>query len=225
MSEIAPLCIRCVDGIKTMVKYGKTKSGKQRYICKYCKKSQVEKYSYTAYNKSINRKIVTLTKEGLGIRSTARVLKISTTTLLKRIIHIAKSITSPAVPLGKTYEVDEIRLYLKRKDKLIWIVYSLERDARKVVNFNVGERTNKTLSLVLNTLVLSKAKAIFTDKLRQYKYLLNKTIHKVKPFGTNHIERFHLTLRTHLKRLNRKTICFSRNSTVLYSILKIYFWY
>ncbi|WP_291287929.1 IS1 family transposase, partial [Flavobacterium sp.] len=48
--------------------------------------------------------------------------------------------------------------------------------------------------------------------------------HSVKRFGTNHIERKNLTLRTHLKRLNRRTICYSKSLVVLIVILKIYFW-
>jgi len=44
-----------------------------------------------AYQPNLNEQIVILTKEGLGIRSTARVLRISTTTLLKK-MFIAKNI-------------------------------------------------------------------------------------------------------------------------------------
>jgi len=62
-----------------MVKYGKTSHGKQRLICKSCRKTQVEEYKYNAYQPNLNRQIITLTKEGLGIRSTARVLQISST--------------------------------------------------------------------------------------------------------------------------------------------------
>ncbi|MCV2486506.1 hypothetical protein OD917_16350 [Flavobacterium sp. SH_e] len=63
------------------------------------------------------------TKEGLGIRSTARVLKISATTLLKRIVSIARNITRPIVSRGKTYEVDELCTYIRHK-KIIsgWIM-------------------------------------------------------------------------------------------------------
>ncbi|MCA4783332.1 transposase, partial [Empedobacter stercoris] len=42
--------------------------------------------------------------------------------------------------------------------------------------------------------------------------------------STNHIERNHLSLRTHLKRLNRKTICYTKNMDILSAILTIYFW-
>ncbi len=38
------------------------------------------------------------------------------------------------------------------------------------------------------------------------------------------MERFNLNLRIHLKRLNRRTICFSKNLIVLTAVLKIYFW-
>ena len=75
---------RCVDDIQKMIKCGKTKSGNQRYICRKCGKTRVENYVYLAYKEEINQNIIQLTKEGLGIRSTARILKISATTLLKK---------------------------------------------------------------------------------------------------------------------------------------------
>ena len=40
-----------------------------------CGKSRVENYTYLAYKKEINQNIIQLTKEGLGIRSKARILK------------------------------------------------------------------------------------------------------------------------------------------------------
>jgi insertion element IS1 protein InsB len=117
-----------------------------------------------------------------------------------------------------------MRSYIKRKDTLIWIVYALDRATRKVVSLNVGNRTNTTLNVVLETLKRSNSLAIYTDRLKHYKYLIDESIHKTKRFGTNHIERKNLSLRTHLKRLNRRTICFSRSKLILISILKIYFW-
>lgn len=78
--------------------------------------------------------------------------------------------------------------------------------------------------MVLNTLRLANAKEIFTDKLKQYKGLIEKRTHNSDQYGTNHIERMYLNMRTHLKRLARKTICFSRNLFIFNAILKIYFW-
>jgi IS1 family transposase/transposase-like protein len=206
------------------IKNGFQINGSQRYKCTICRKGQQKEYNYNACKTNTNKNIVLFTKEGLGIRSTARVLKISTTTLLKRIVSIAENIHQPIISKGKIYEVDELCTYIRCKRNFIWLVYALERNSKTVVSFNVGKRTNKTLSHVVDTLKLSEAKKVFTDKLKNYRYLINDKLHSVKRFGTNHIERKNLTLRTHLKRLNRKTICFSKSLLVLVSILKIYFW-
>ena len=117
-----------------------------------------------------------------------------------------------------------MRTYVKRKDKHIWIVYALEKQTKNVVCFNIGRRTNKTLKKVITSLELSEAEKIITDKLKNYKFLIKPEIHSTKFRGINHIERKNLTLRTHLKRLNRKTICFSKSLVILNAILKIYFW-
>ncbi|RXM48288.1 IS1 family transposase [Flavobacterium sp. YO12] len=216
------LCPHCKEN--KVIKNGTTKNKKQQYFCKNCHKRFIHNYTYNAYQNYIDNYIVIFIKEGLGIRSTARVLKISTTTLLKRIILIARNIKKPSISLGKIYEVDELRTFIKRKNKLIWIVYALERETGKVVSLNIGNRSNRTLNVVLDTVKLSNPKMIFTDKLKQYQYLIEKSIHKTTRFGTNAIERRNLSLRTHLKRLNRKTICFSRNKSILLAVLQIYFW-
>ena len=101
-------CYRCVGDIRKMIKYGKTKSGNQRYICRSCGKTRVENYAYLAYKEDIDQNIIQLNKESLGIRSTARILKISATTLLKRIVSIAGSIIKPIISKSKTYEIDEL---------------------------------------------------------------------------------------------------------------------
>jgi IS1 family transposase/transposase-like protein len=226
-----PLCSKVSDivfcpdckSIHT-IKNGFTKTRKQQYCCKSCNKHFIGNYTYRAYEKDINEKIVIFTKEGLGIRSTARVLKISATTLLSRIIFIAKNIKKPLIHYGKTYEVDEMCTFWGNKNQHIWIVYALDRHNKEVVDFNIGARTNQTLQNVISSLEMAKARRIYTDKLRNYFYIISKQIHRTALFQTNHIERKNLTIRTHLKRLSRKTICFSRNFSLLFAVLKIYFW-
>ena len=119
-----------------LIKHGFTVSGKTRFKCTNCSKTKVEYYTNTAYNSDINKNIIEFTKEGLGIRSTARILKISTTTLLKRILLIAKNISKPIIIKGKEYEVDEMCTYIGHKKNYIWLVYALERESKRVVIFN-----------------------------------------------------------------------------------------
>ncbi len=123
-------CSMCKS--KNHIKVGFTKQNKQRYRCKGCGKKLIDEYTCQAYSPSINQQIIALTKEGLGIRSTAHVLHISTTTLLKKLVSIAQNIPQPIIGKEKTYEVDEIRTFVKRKSKLIWIVYALERANRSI---------------------------------------------------------------------------------------------
>lgn len=142
------------------IKDGRQANGKQRYKCSHCHKRQQEHYSYNAYSPNLNTDITTLTKEGVGIRSIARILQISPTTLLHRIILIAKSISRPPVVKHRIYEVDEIKSFVRRKSEFVWIAYALDRKSKEVVSYNIGPRTNSTLSVVLETLKLSEAKRI-----------------------------------------------------------------
>lgn len=69
--------------------------------------------------------------------------------------------------------MDEIRTFIRNKEKPVWIVYALERKTKQVVNFNIGRRTKRTLQYVTNTLLLSNPKTIYTDKLVHYKSIIN----------------------------------------------------
>jgi len=231
MTEDHSSCIRVSDTVickhcysKNIIKNGTTKTRKQQYICKNRNKRFIEFYSYQAYHKNINSQIIQFTKEGLEIRSSARILKISTTTLLKRIKKIAENISQPKVCNHQSYELDEMRFFIKKKSNPQWLVYAIDKKCKKVVSFCIGKRTNTTLHLVIKTIINSNPEKIYTDKLRNYQYLIPREIHQTKRFGTNSIERKNLSIRTHVKRLNRKTICFSKSVSVLISILKIYFW-
>lgn len=135
------ICPKCKS--KDIIKNGFTKNNKQQYFCKSCGKRCIEYYSNLAYKSTINQNIIEFTKEGLGIRSIARILKISTTTLLKRIVTIAKNIHQPIVNKGRTYEVDELCTYISHKRNFSWIVLALERETKRIVTFAVGRRTNK----------------------------------------------------------------------------------
>lgn len=215
------ICPHCHS--KSIIKNGHTKTQKQQYLCKNCHKRFLDFYTYQACLPKIDEKIVLLIKEGLGIRSIARVLKISPTTLLKRILIISSNIKTPILSFGKTYEIDEMRFFIRNKNQQYWLIYAIERATKKVVSFNIGKRTNKTLNCVIQTLKNSNAKKIYTDKLKNYSYLIPRQIHFTQSYQTNHIERKNLTIRTHLKRFHRKTICFSRTLSITRVILLIYF--
>ena len=232
MIEPHSLCIKvsdtkiCVHWYSSeIIKNGHTKTHKQQFFCKNCKKRFIDFYSYNAYKRNTNNLIVQFIKEGLGIRSISRILKISTTTLLKRITKISHTVMRPIIALNKQYELDELRFFIRKKKNTLWLVYAIDKETKEVANFYIGKRNNKTLNAVIKTLVYSKASKICTDNLKNYKFLISEKIHSVKRFSTNYIERKNLTIRTHLKRFQRKTICFSKSIPITVAILKIYFWW
>jgi insertion element IS1 protein InsB len=206
------------------VKAGLTPTQVQRYHCKKCCKYQQRTYSMKAYHPGINSSIASLLTEGMGIRSMARILKISATTVISRIKAIAGQTTRLPCSIQATYEIDELWTFVKSKRNPVWITYALDRLSGRVAYFVVGTRTSRELSQVTTTTLALSPKHICTDGLAAYRSLVPRSIHQVGLPYTRRIERFNLTLRTHLKRLHRKTICFSKSTGMLESCLKIYFW-
>lgn len=115
-------------------------------------------------------------------------------------------------------------MYTKINNQQCWITYAINRKTKQVISFVVGSKTNKNIGKVINEILLLNPRKIFTDKLLSYKTLIPKDIHSNCRYQTNRIERFNLNLRTHLKRLNRRTICYSKSVKILQAIIKIYFW-
>jgi insertion element IS1 protein InsB len=206
------------------IKKGKQKNGSQKFYCKHCEKYQQETYINKAWHPSTNDLIRKMTIRSCGVRAIGFILGISPTTVIRKTLRIAESITKPAVPLGKTYEVDELKSYCKYKTRERWVTYAIRSDTRQTVDFRIGRRSKRNLGAVIQTLLLSKARKIYTDRLKTYQFLIPRKIHRRQCYKINHIERKNLDLRTHLKRLGRKTICFSKSDAMLEACLKIYFW-
>jgi transposase-like protein len=71
-----------------VVKNGKSDEGKQRYRCRNpeCRRSSfIRDYSYRGYLPEVKQQISDMAINGSGIRDTARVLKISPTTVIEEL--------------------------------------------------------------------------------------------------------------------------------------------
>ena len=216
--------IKCPNCHKESVKNG-FQNNKQRYKCKSCSKRFQLKYNYKAYKPETNTLIKSLLKEGCGIRSIARIINISSKTVLSRMLKISKQIKAPYFnTLGCKFEVDEMWSFIGNKKNVTWLTYAIERKTKSVIDFYVGRKTKETIRPLINKVLLLQPNRIYTDRLNIYPGLIPKQIHKRFQYCTNKIERMNLTLRTHIKRLSRKTICFSKNKIYLQAHLKIYFW-
>lgn len=212
-------------------------------LCKYCnsavikagKRNTIQRYKCTVCNKrfhsscSIKRienkekdLLVKMYINGMGIRGVARVLHTSATTIIRHIKSISAAIIPPVYATGQTYEVDELRTFVGNKKNECWIAYALNRETKRMEDFIVGRRTKENISKLISTVLNRNPKAIYSDGLTMYRSLIPETLHKTFARCTNKIERFNLTLRTHLKRLARKTICYSKSILMLSFTVHLY---
>ena len=132
-------------------------------------------------------------------------------TVIKITLKVAKQINKPAIPLNRhSFEMDELRTYIGKKDNQYWVAYALCSETKQVIDFTVGKRSKRVLRSVVHTLLFSGVEIVKTDRLNIYRSLIQLSTPVTNAYRINHIEHNKPNLRTHLKRLSRRTICFSK---------------
>lgn len=223
MGQLSPVLCQYCQSACTKKGWYKTV---QKLYCKACHKFQRLTYCYRLTSQTDDNNIVRLNNEGMGISSIGRYLYIAKTTVRRRIMIISKRVQPPVfTETGQVYEIDEIQTFIGRNHPscYVYITYAINRTTREVIDFVVGQRSKAIVGKVVNKVLSFSPLCIYTDGLNIYPSLVPASIHKVFRYHTNIIERNNLTLRIHLKRLNRRTICFSKSTTMLAACLSIYF--
>ena len=88
--------------------------------------------------------------------------------------------------------------------------HAIDRNTGQVLAYVFGRRKDKVFLRLLELLEPFGIKHYCTDGWGAYERHLATQIHEVDKRKTQKIERKHLNLRTRIKRLTRKTICFSK---------------
>lgn len=79
-----------------------------------------------------------------------------------------------------------------------------------ILAFVLGRREDRVFLKLKRLLKPFGITRFYTDKLKTYERHLSEKERIVSKYKMQRIERKHLTLRTRIKRLQRKTICFSK---------------
>ena len=108
-------------------------------------------------------------------------------------------------------EADEQWSFVENKKNRRWLCYAIEKETRRVLAFLFGKRTDQILKKLINLLSNFNITKYYTDGWNGYNRILPNYLHIEGKTGTQRIERANLTLRTNIKRLQRKTICFSKS--------------
>ena len=108
--------------------------------------------------------------------------------------------------------MDEMWSYIHDKGQQCWLWHAIDHKTGKILAYTFGTREHKVLRELLNLLRPYKICMVYADGNYAYEKILGSKKIKVTvgKKNTQKIERIHLSLRTWVKRLARKTICFSK---------------
>ena len=125
-------------------------------------------------------------------------------------------------------EMDEMWSFYHDKKHQIWLWWAVEHRTNTPIAFVFGTREHKYLDELLLLLKPYSIGKVYTDNNFAYSNKIDKDKLVIGKKNTQKIERNHLTLRTRIKRLGRKTICFSKNleihKAVIGTFINIFFY-
>jgi insertion element IS1 protein InsB len=196
----------------------------QRYQCKVCKRYTQAIHIRQRLSAQTIAQIVSLLREGMSISSISRYLRVAKSTTQRIILRSAAQCRLRSNHLvQEEYEMDELRTYVGNKRNESWVIYSINKKTRQVVHFVAGKRCKENLKKVVDETLRHQPSIIYTDRLNIYPTIIPPPLHRKSAHRINHIERMNLTLRNRLKRLSRKTICYSKSEKMLVACLHLYF--
>ncbi len=108
-------------------------------------------------------------------------------------------------------EMDEMWSYAGKKANQRWLWHAIDRVTGNVLAYVLGRRKDEVFLELKDLLEPFGITRFYTDDWGAYERHLDPEKHVIGKRNTQRIERKHLTLRTRIKRLTRKTICFSKS--------------
>ena len=180
-------------------------------------------YTYRAYIPLLRQLIVPMTLNSSGLRDTARVLQISPTTVLSVLRQAASVVSEPSVPARiHEREMDELWSFVGHKKHQCWLCLARNRRTGRIAAFELGRRTDRSCRRLVKKLARCQVQNFYTDDWKSYGKCLDPVRHHIGKSGTQGIERCNLNFRAHIKRLQRRTICFSRSPQMHQCVIKLY---
>ena len=117
------------------------------------------------------------------------------------------------VSLGRRQEaeMDEMWSFVQSKKQQRWLWHAIDHASGKILAYVLAPHEDSAFVQLKALLQPFGITRFFTDGWGSYQRYLDQQVHTIGKSNTQKIERKHLTLRTRIKRLARKTICFSKS--------------
>ena len=115
------------------------------------------------------------------------------------------------IRLADEAEVDEMWSFVGYKKDQRWLWHAIDHRSGQVLAYVFGRRQDEVFVQLKGLLEPFGITRYYTDYWGAYTRHIDLEEHQPGKRHTQKIERKHLTLRTRIKRLARKTICFSKS--------------
>ena len=227
--EIEVKCPYCNSN--DVVKNGKDGQGEQRYLCKditCTHQTFLMNYKDKGRTPYIKNLILKMAVNGSGVRDTGRILGISPNTVIETLKkadeiidnvnrkllekNAREGIEIDIVPMNAIdVKLDEMWSFVGDKSNQRWLWLAIDHKTGETVAFVFGRRKDEVFLKLKELLEAFNIGKYYTDNWGAYSKNLNESQHEIGKKHTQTIERKNLTLRTRVKRLTRKTICFSKS--------------
>ena len=222
--------VQCPDCDSTeVVQYGKQANGTQRYRCnnRDCPRTIfLLQYQDKGRLPAVRQQIVDMTLNGRGVRDIVRVLRVSSATVIdvlkkkepavkqvnERLLHTLDPLHVDVIfRQVEQAEMDEMWSFVGSKSQQRWLWHAIDHYTGQILAYVFGPREDRTFLQLQELLAPFGITHFYTDGWGAYRRHLDPSTHTVGKQHTQKIERKHLPFRTRLKRLTRKTICYSRS--------------
>ncbi|ENZ9096436.1 IS1 family transposase [Enterobacter asburiae] len=213
MASVTVNCPRCQSA--QVYRHVQNPNGHDRFRCQDCHRVFQLTYSYEARKPGVKEQITEMAFNGAGVRDTARTLKVDINTVIRTFKKLSpRRITSSPVAhadVALICELDEQWSFVGSKARQHWLWYAYNTKTGSVLAYTFGPRTDATCRELLALLTPFNIGMLTTDEWGSYVRELTKAKHLTGKIFTQRIECNNLTLRTRIKCLARRTICFSRS--------------
>ena len=111
---------------------------------------------------------------------------------------------------GLASELDEMWSYVTKKANQRWLWHAIDHHTGKILAYVFGRRKDEVFLRLKALLAPFGITRYYTDGWGTYERHVDTANHTVGKEHMQRIESKHITLRTRIKRLVRRTICFSK---------------
>lgn len=159
---------------------------------------------------------------GSGVRDCAVVLGISKNCVLRHLVKAAEEVTiKPQRSDYHRVQIDELWSYVGKKEKKVWLLYAYCAESGEILAFTLGKRSAKTVKNLMVKLKHLEIDFFCTDDWEAFAAVLPYYKHLIGKRFTKAIEGVNTWFRTRLRRLVRRTTCFSKKVLNHYAMIKL----